>query len=168
MTTLLLLLELLLLLLLYVGCVQALLTAGASVDLPMCNPSRQHSELPVVNGSTALHLAADYGHTAIASLLLHAHVRTVMYPSLFTRLAALHGAGQSDQSPVQGARLLYVTVLKTSLLVTGCMSPRTMAWLRLTAQERTLDRLVAQVHCIYATTVYVVGIAGNACGRLCP
>jgi hypothetical protein len=69
-----LLLLLLLLLSLYAGCVQALLTAGASVDLPMCNPSRQHSELPVVDGSTALHLAADYGHTAIASLLLHAHV----------------------------------------------------------------------------------------------
>jgi ankyrin repeat protein len=56
------------------GCVQALLTAGATIDLPMLNPSRQHSELPVVNGSTPLHLAAEYGHTAIAALLLHAHV----------------------------------------------------------------------------------------------
>jgi hypothetical protein len=56
------------------GCVQALLTAGASIDLPMCNPSCQHSELPVVNGSTALHLAAGYGHTAIAALLMYAHV----------------------------------------------------------------------------------------------
>jgi len=57
------------------GCVHALLTAGASIDQPMLNPSRQHSELPVVNGCTALHLAADCGHTAIAALLLHAHVR---------------------------------------------------------------------------------------------
>jgi hypothetical protein len=62
------------------GCVQALLTAGASIDLPMMNPSRQHSELPVVNGSTALHLAADYGHTAIAALLLHAHVSSCWQP----------------------------------------------------------------------------------------
>lgn len=58
----------------FAGCVHALLTAGASIDQPMSNPSRQHSELPVVNGCTALHLAADCGHTAIAALLLHAHV----------------------------------------------------------------------------------------------
>lgn len=56
---------------------QALLTAGACINQALINPSRQHSELPVINGCTPLHLAADCGHTALAALLLQAHVSLV-------------------------------------------------------------------------------------------
>jgi ankyrin repeat protein len=63
------------------GCVRALLTAGASVSQQLVTSPRRQCELPVHSGSTALHLAAESGHAAMAALLLHAHVERMQRSS---------------------------------------------------------------------------------------